>query len=288
MVKIIILILAVLVPLLPLGVWASQTIQGFAEAGDRLAVYLYFPARAFALIGFVLMFYQFVLSARMSFLEHVFTRPNLVKTHRTMGKIGFILVLLHGILMIATDFADFGALLFTWQKLIGMVALFLLTIGVIAAWFFKQLDFNVKTWRKIHLLAYVAFPLVFVHAITIGLTLRQSLPVTILFTMLFAWYVAMVAVRLFGSARGALHPAKPGAPKPAGATARTGTGSRSQTAAARPAPTPQSRRSAADADDRTAETNESSEQAKPAGPSGSESERVGKDSLGKDSPGEGS
>ena len=283
MAKIVVLVLAVLVPLLPLGVWASHAIEGFAEAGDRLAVFFYFPARAFALVGFVLMFYQFVLSARMSILEHVFSRPNLVKTHRTLGKIGFTLILLHGMLMIATDFADFGALIFTWQKLIGMIAFFLLAIGVLAAWFFKPLDFNVKTWRKIHLLAYIAFPLVFLHAITIGLTLRQSRPITVLFTMLFAWYLAMVATRLFGAARGVLHPAttgtqKPAGRKPAAASGRTGAGPRKQTQAARPAESPEPSRSAGDAAAGSAEPNRPSEPARPAGASGSETERLGEGS----------
>jgi DMSO/TMAO reductase YedYZ heme-binding membrane subunit len=210
---------AILVPLVPTLVWLGPAVEGLAEAGDRAAVYVYFPARLMALVGFVLMFYQFVLSARMSILEHVFSRPNLVRAHRTLGKIGFLLILFHGLLMIVVDFLDFGALIFTWQKLLGMGALFLLITAVIASWFFKPLQFSARTWKKIHLLAYVAFPLAFVHAITIGLTLRTSRPLALMFAMLFAWYVAMVTSRLFGAARGVLHPANVGAgrQKPAGA-----------------------------------------------------------------------
>ena len=256
MVKIIVLVLAVVIPLLPLGVWASHAIEGFAQAGDRLAVYLYFPARAFALVGFVMMFYQFILSARISFLEHLFSRPKLVKNHRTLGKIGFILILLHGILMIATDFADFGALTFTWQKLVGMLALFLLMIGVIAAWFFKALDFSVKTWKKIHLLAYVAFPLAFLHAITIGITLRQSPAITMLYTILFGWYLAIVAIRLFGAGRGVFGPSPSGAQKPG----------------------PRPARPAANASKKPTSSTQRSEPARPAGASGSETERLGDDS----------
>ena len=220
MAKMIVLTIAILVPVLPLFVWAGHTIQGFAEAADRAAIYFYFPARLFALVGFVLMFYQFILSARMSFLEHIFSRPKLLGAHRNLGKTGFLLILFHGVLMIVVDYLDFGALIFTWQKLIGMFALFLLIIAVIASWFFKALNFNVQTWRKIHLLAYIAFPLAFVHAITIGLTIRQSRPITVLFAMLFAWYAAIVLVRLFGAARGVLHPAN--APARAGGVAKAG------------------------------------------------------------------
>jgi DMSO/TMAO reductase YedYZ heme-binding membrane subunit len=273
MAKIFVLVIAVIIPLLPLGVWASHTIEGFAQAGDRLAVYFYFPARAFALVGFVLMFYQFILSARMSILEHIFSRPKLVKTHRTLGKIGFTLILLHGMLMIATDFADFGALIFTWQKLIGMIAFFLLATGVVAAWFFKALDFNVKTWRKIHLLAYVAFPLVFFHAIAIGLTLRQSRPITVLFTMLFAWYLAMVAARLFGAARGVLHPATSGAQPSAKGAGRDGAG-RAGTAGSGRSGSQKTAVTTTDASRQVSESPKASAPARPSGATGSQTERL--------------
>jgi DMSO/TMAO reductase YedYZ heme-binding membrane subunit len=151
---------------------------------------LYLVARAFALVGFVLMFYQFIITARLPFMEAIFKRPNMIKTHRTLGKIGLILVLVHGIILFSMDPT------FYFEKNLGIIGLALLTVAVIAAWFFKPLKLKLKTWRAIHLAAYLVFPLGFAHALLLGSTVNSARPVYWLFAVLFAVYCLVVVNRL--------------------------------------------------------------------------------------------
>lgn len=188
--RVILIVVAVAVPLVPLAFWLYELVPMMPAPLQSFPFALYLIARAFALTGFVLMFYQFVLSARLPFLESVFKRPKLMGTHRTVGKVGFILMLLHGVILLATE-----PVLYT-EKTLGLVALILLTTGVTAAWFFKPLKLSLKTWRAVHLVAYLVFPLVFIHAISLGSTVLGYEPVYWLFVVLFAGYCLIVVYRV--------------------------------------------------------------------------------------------
>ncbi|MFW5686126.1 MAG: hypothetical protein ACOC0O_05670 [Spirochaetota bacterium] len=218
---------AVLLPLIPLAAWLSSAWQEFSEPLGVVFYLLYVPARAFGLIGFVLMFYQFILASRIPFLEQVLPRAKQLKTHRTLGKVGGILMLTHGTFMILFDLISLGSVAFTAGKLIGIIALFLVINAVVAAWFLRELEFKQQTWRRIHYAAYVVFPPVFVHAMLIGNTVRSYLAVRVLFAILLGIYVVLVVRRL------ALPPnkQKPAAKKPAPAKAP---------ASATPPPAPES------------------------------------------------
>jgi DMSO/TMAO reductase YedYZ heme-binding membrane subunit len=205
---------AILLPLIPLVAWLASSWQDFGQPLGAAFFALYVPARALGLLGFVLMFYQFILASRLSFLESVLPRAKQLKTHRTLGKVGGIMMLTHGLFMLLVDWITLGAIAFTVGKLIGIVALFLLINAVVAAWFIRQLQFKQQTWRRIHYLAYIVFPLVFVHAILIGSTVRGYLAVQILFGIFLAIYVFLAVRRLVAPPN---KPAKkaPAKPKPA-------------------------------------------------------------------------
>lgn len=186
----IVMIVAIAVPLVPAGFWLSEVVPMMPAPLQAPELGLYMLARLFALAGFVLMFYQFVLTARLPFLEALLKRPGMVRSHRLIGKIGFLLMLAHGIILLAMD-----PFLYT-EKTLGLIALILLTIAVVAAWLFKPLKLSLKTWRSIHLLAYLVFPLVFVHAISLGATVTAYRPVWWLFVALFAGYCLIVVYRV--------------------------------------------------------------------------------------------
>lgn len=190
-------IAAVLVPLLPTVYWTISVAGEVTSGGDLPAIlWIYHPARLLALVGFVMMFYQFVLGARLPVMEKIAPRARLLTQHRSLGKIGFILILLHGIIMLATDLIDYGRIVFTLPKLLGITALFLLIIAVIASWFFKPLKLQYNTWKKMHLLAYLVFPLVFFHAIMLGTTVRGYIAVRVLFVLLMLVYTAVLVYRI--------------------------------------------------------------------------------------------
>ena len=184
------IVLAVVIPLIPVGFWIRNLIGMMPSPVESAADGFFMLARVLALLGFVLIFYQFVLTARLPFLEAMLKRPKLVKTHRTVGKVGFLMVLVHGVILILLDPTLF------LEKTLGLIGLVLLAVGVIAAWFFKPLRLSLKTWRTIHLVAYVVLPLVFIHAISLGTTIRGYSPVRWLFVAMFVGYCLIVVYRI--------------------------------------------------------------------------------------------
>ncbi len=208
--KKVILTLAVLLPLIPVTEWIISGVRDFSNLGDAQLplslVVVYYPARVLALVGFVLMFYQFLLSARLPILQQVFKQPNLIKTHRSLGKVGFVLMLLHGLMMLLTDLVDYGMVVFTLGKLLGIIALFLLITAVVAAWWLRPLQFSLNTWKRIHLLAYIVFPLAFFHAIMIGTVAGRWTPTRVFYILFFAIYLYVAIRKLISAARGEAHP----------------------------------------------------------------------------------
>ena len=185
-----ILVAAILIPLLPLAFWLQEVLPMMSALVEAPDFGLYLLARVFALTGFVLMFYQFILTARLPFLEALFMRSRLVKGHRLLGRIGFSLILLHGLILLVQDTSLYSA------KTLGLIALILLTLAVAAASLAKPLKLSVKTWRTIHLAAYVVFPLAFIHALSLGSTVLGYRPVYWLFVVLFAVYLVILLRRV--------------------------------------------------------------------------------------------
>lgn len=190
--------LAFLFLALPVYEWIVNAAFFYAETSDYPMLLLNLPSRAFALVGFVLMFYQFVLGVRIPALDALFTRATNLKRHRTLGKTGFVLILLHGVLMLAYDYSIADQFILDRYRIIGMVALGLLIMGVVAAWFFKPLKLSRRTWKTVHLLAYVAFPLGFIHGRALGTEFATGdWTVSALFNGLFALYVLLLIYRLY-------------------------------------------------------------------------------------------
>ncbi len=185
-----IIIIAILIPLVPAGFWINNLAAMMPGPLQSAGLGFYMLARLLGLLGFVLIFYQFVLTARLPFLEARLKRPKMVKTHRTLGKAGFVMVLLHGVVMLLLDPTLY------LENTLGLIGLILLVVAVIAAWFFRPLKLSLKTWRAIHLLAYGVLPLVFIHAISLGSTVLAHRPVWWLFVAMFAGYCLIVVYRI--------------------------------------------------------------------------------------------
>lgn len=153
---------------LPVYEWISNAWWFYQDGSDWVMMFINLPARLFALVGFLLMFFQFVLGIRNPVIEQVFNRATNLKRHRTLGKISFVLIMLHGLLVMTQDMIFAGRFLFDFYRVLGMIALLLLTAGVVAAWFYKPLKLSRAVWRRIHLTGYLVFPLGFIHSTNLG------------------------------------------------------------------------------------------------------------------------
>ncbi|TVR68619.1 MAG: hypothetical protein EA427_09925 [Spirochaetaceae bacterium] len=192
-----VIILAGAILLFPALAWARETASFYGVGLDASFLFIYLPARLLALLGLTLMFFQFLLSARFPPVERHFKRSAMLKTHRSLGKIAYIMVLLHGLGMIAFDIVAAGEVYWYRENIAGLIALVLLTLAVLAAWFFKPLRLSLGQWRAIHLFTYLVFPIVIWHALMLGSTVNAVPSLRYLLYFFLAGYCLVVIHRLY-------------------------------------------------------------------------------------------
>jgi len=158
--------------------------------------------RFIGLVGLQLIWWQIVLGNRLivRFLTQDLLWVN--KLHRLIGIYGFLLILLHPVLIIASyglalvwppSFAssfDIGVRL-------GMAALaFLSFTWVISALFRKKIPW--RWWKRLHFLAYVVFPTLFLHMLLVGTSINQSRWVEVWLYGTIAVFWIIVLMRAMG------------------------------------------------------------------------------------------
>ena len=156
--------LIVLAPLLIVAVLRPKTDHGF----------IYTIGKNLALVGFTILAMQFVLSARLKWIEQPFGLNMLFDFHKTMAIVASLLIVAHPLLL-ASDRAGGGGwhLIFgpeiSWHIWLGRIALMLLLMHVLLAAFRFIIKLNYQTWRFVHDLgALVVFPLAFFHSWNAG------------------------------------------------------------------------------------------------------------------------
>lgn len=169
--------------------WAKALVPGLPWG-----VYLYDAGRLSALLAFVLMFFQFVLSSRIPWVERRLGPAALFKIHKRWGLTAFVLILSHPVLLLVSERLQGYASAMSLLKVLGVAALAALVAAVPAALLSRRLHLNFRTWKGIHKATYVVFPLGLVHSLLIGTTLRQA-PARIFWFALGAGYVGIVGYK---------------------------------------------------------------------------------------------
>ena len=153
----------------------SDVLQGIFSLNDPTVVYFFL--RLAALYGITLLFIQLILGAFMQPLTKVF--PGLLRWHMVEGIISYGIILSHPMLYTiytSKTIGIFNPLLTLWPNFsvqnefyisFGRVALYLLTIGILAG-LFRRSSFLSRHWRKFHILNYIVFVLVLWHSWNIG------------------------------------------------------------------------------------------------------------------------
>jgi predicted ferric reductase len=165
------------------------------------SVYLYEGGRLMALLAFVLMFFQFVLSSRIPWVERGLGPAALFRIHRRWGLIAFVLILIHPSLLLLSERFQGYASAVSPLKVLGVLTLLVLCAAVLAALLSRRLHLKLRTWKRIHKAAYVVFPLGWVHSLIIGTTLQKG-PARVLWFVLAAGYAAILGYKVLkGSQR---------------------------------------------------------------------------------------
>lgn len=166
---------------------------------------LYDASRLLAVLGFVVLFFQYVLASRVRAFESSLGLDRLIQVHRKTGIAALALLFLHGVLYSSYELA-LGFLTLGWQKLLGIGALVLLIAVAGAAILWKSLGWRYETWKRVHYASYVILPLGFLHALLLGTTVNSSLVTRIYFIVLLALYVLVVASRIVKRLQVRAHP----------------------------------------------------------------------------------
>lgn len=152
-------------------------------------------SRLLAVMGFVVLFFQYVLSSRVRIFEATIGLDRLIVAHRQTGIAALLLLLLHGVFLTTYELS-LGFLSLRWEKLLGIGALLLLLVVGGAALLWKSLGWQYETWKRIHYASYVILPVGFVHGLLLGSTMRGSDVLTIYFWVLLGIYVLLIASRV--------------------------------------------------------------------------------------------
>lgn len=149
--------------LIPFVIWA-QTLGSQLPA----AVYVYAIGRLLALLGFVFLFFQYVFSAKIKWIERGIGLDHLFAIHRVSGVIGLLLIAGHPIPLFLSDLMQGYRPAISAPKLVGFTTLLLLLLGAGAAIFAGRLRLKYETWKAIHWLNYLALPLGVGHSLVLG------------------------------------------------------------------------------------------------------------------------
>ncbi len=133
--------------------------------------FVYSVGKNLALVGFTILAMQFVLSARLKWIERPFGLDVLFYFHKAMALVAVVLILSHPLLLLVGG-GDWS-LVFgpetSWHIWLGRIALMILLVHVLLAMLRFVIQLNYQTWRFLHNLgALVVFPLAFFHSWNAG------------------------------------------------------------------------------------------------------------------------
>jgi len=144
---------------------------------------LLFYSRIIGLIAFINVFAQVLLGSFRSFFKKLYNPLKVFKLHNYLGMITLILGLTHWLI--------YGL---TISLNPGLIALSLMTITVITSdlKYFFNVNINNAFWRLTHLLNYSLFPILYIHALNLGLIMQNSITFTLITSYLIFGLIAGV------------------------------------------------------------------------------------------------
>ncbi|OEF98582.1 ferric reductase-like transmembrane domain-containing protein [Desulfuribacillus alkaliarsenatis] len=153
-------------------------------------------AQILGIVGFIIIFLQFVTSSNIAEIIKFISKAQLLKAHRRMGIIGFVLILLHPIIVFIY-YDQINVVSYINQYIIyGLIAFSILVVTVLTTIFRNQLNVSAYLWKRIHRANYLVFPIAFIHSISVGTFIQLYNTLEVLWYLMFLAYVAMVMLKL--------------------------------------------------------------------------------------------
>lgn len=158
--------------ILSFAVWVAWDFYVFEKdfAADLRDARVYALAKGSGLLAAALILMQFIVPARIKFLDRVWGFDRLFTFHKIAGVTGTVLALLHPYLVFATSryssSSDFS--LSDWPRHLGGLAVVILLLVAFTSLARKTLKLSYENWYRIHLLAHVAIAGVLIHVFILG------------------------------------------------------------------------------------------------------------------------
>lgn len=137
------------------------------------------------LCGIMMVFFQFIIAARIKWLDRLFAYDNLIAFHRRMGVWAFVFIVFH-ILLVTLSEKSVDMLLGydePWYINLGKITFLILLVQVSISIGHKKISINYERWRTVHdLFAISILILMFVHSFYAGDDLE-------LFSLQVLWFV---------------------------------------------------------------------------------------------------
>ncbi len=157
--------------------------------------------RLLALVGFILVFFQVVLSSRLKWIERGVGMDKMLGIHKTAGILGFAFMLSHPVLHFSSDLLGQGYIILKWPMIFGVVIVLLALVTVGSALLFGKLHLKYGTWKSMHWFNFIIVPLIFAHSLLLGTDLGNQPPLRFFWYFLGALYLILVAVILWDRIR---------------------------------------------------------------------------------------
>jgi predicted ferric reductase len=196
--------------LIYLAVIATPPVLAAILPQSRHGVHRFLPqlANNLALVGYTIVAYQFILAARLKWIERPFGLDMIFAFHKAMALLGVVFLLAHPLLMAWGEnrWRLLSRWNVSWPIHAGRAALLCLVIAVLTSCFRKRIHLEYERWRAWHnVLVVGVLVLGLVHSLSMG-DLRAG-PMRLVWGGVFG--AAMLAYgyhRFFSPYRGRRHP----------------------------------------------------------------------------------
>ena len=175
-------------------------------ATDTATDYPCVIGRLLALVGFILILFQIVLSSRLKWLESNLGLDKMLGAHKIAGVFGFAFMFSHPVLHFSSDLLSMGTVILKWPMIFGLIALLIVLVTVGSALLYGRLHLKYGMWKQMHWLNFIILPIIFVHSLLLGTEMGSQPNLVVFWYFLGALYLVLVAFILWDRIQVRRHP----------------------------------------------------------------------------------
>jgi len=163
--------------------------------GLPLPVYLQEVGGLLALLGFILLFFQYVLISRIKFIERGLGLDRLIGLHKSLGVLILLTMTLHPLLIFISERLQGYSTPIGFMKIVGIIALLTIWLTAGSALIYGRISLRYESWKRIHRAGYIILPLALFHSLFLGSTLQPGF-LRGFWVVLGLCYAAVIAARI--------------------------------------------------------------------------------------------